>query len=89
MYVLTWMGFNCDGIQRLRRGIQHVLNDRLRRGPLVRWRFIATRPVQLQCGLLFSINYFFRLRRHGWHLHCVRRRLRVRWRCVNANTMCV
>jgi hypothetical protein len=47
VYVLTWMGFDCDDIQRLRRGIRHLLSDRLWRGQRVRGRIRTARSVYL------------------------------------------
>jgi hypothetical protein len=32
VHVLSWMGLECDDIERMRRDVVDVLGDRLRRG---------------------------------------------------------
>ena len=77
--MLSRMGLDCDDIQCLRRGICHVLNDRLRRGQRVCGRIGTAHRLHVQPRLRFSIHDNDRVCGQHEHVRAVWCWAQLRW----------
>ena len=71
VFVLSWMGLNCDVIQRLRHDVFHMFDHRLQCGKCVLRRDGATGRLRVQPRIRFNIHDDDRVCKHHGHVRAV------------------